>query len=511
MALGIDFGTTHTTVAVVEQGNYPVISFSDTEGNWIDNYPSALAVKGDEIKFGFEAVKIKEDPEWTFIRSIKSLLKNHQYTSFIQIHDYQYEINPLVEGFLKELKRMLIEESNYDFSDDQPLEVSIAVPALTNNIQRFLTAENFRQAGFSVINMINEPSAVTMEYTRSYYKKPDASRKKYLLVYDLGGGTFDASIAEIHDNNHRIFATEGNDHLGGDQFDEVLAGMIKEEFLKGHDLSYGDEIRLLENCRMAKESLNAQSKNIYLDWVDSKGESHHFKFAVNRYYERCQPLIDQTFDILDNLTGKIPSYEDFDQVTNVYLVGGMSNFPIINRVLKEKYGNSRVRKSKHCESAVAIGLATLMDKEVDYSLEESLTRYFGFWNEADSGKDLIFEPVFEKDQPLPNKEQEPVRHHRRYTPSHNLGIFRFQECSQLKEGKPEGLITVWNQIYFPFDPAIQETDLSSINVQRYDSPTDYQIEEIYTLDYKGDITVELINHQSGYTKQFNLSRMSTKK
>lgn len=507
MKLGIDFGTTHTIVAVTDQGNYPTVAFCTAEGDWIDYYPSLIAVRDNEYLYGFEAQSVFDDPDWVVIRSIKSLLKYVYQKPTILIRDKEYDIVSLLVRYLSQLKKDLLHHSNFEAENGQPLQVTIAVPAHSNNTQRFITTECFTRAGFEVVNMINEPSAATMEYTRSFYKKRSYINKKYLLVYDLGGGTFDASIAEIQDTYHKIIATEGIDTLGGDQFDEVLVGMIKEQIPADVILNYEDEIRLLDICKEKKEHLTPYSKIILLEWgYDGKAPAI-YRIRVSDYYQRCEPLIQKTVEVMSRLISRVFTSDQYEEFMAFYLVGGMSNFPKINRRLKEEYGNSRVRKSKHCESATAIGLAVTTDIDHEYVLKESLTRYFGLWREGDDGHSLVFDPIFHKDQSLPAKGEDPIAYHRCYSPTHNIGVFRFQECSSLENGKPAGLITVWNTIKFPFAPELQGEKLDQFEVCRYGTPSGFMVEEVYLLNHKGEFSVQLINHQSGYNQTFQLSRM----
>lgn len=510
MKLGIDFGTTHTIVSVTDQGNYPTVSFCTTEGDWMDYYPSLIAVREDQFLYGFEAQNVFDDPEWVVIRSIKSLLKHVSQKRTVRIREKEYDIVEMLTHFLVRLKSNLLNQSNLDLEKNEPLQVTIAVPAHSNNTQRFITTECFSQAGFEVINMINEPSAATMEYTHSFYKRRSNINKKYLLVYDLGGGTFDASIAEIQDKYHKIIATEGIDTLGGDQFDDVLAKMVKEELPSDTTLKCEDEMRLLDICKEKKEQLTPYSKIILLEWSYDGNPPEIYRIRVSDYYQRCEPLIEQTVDLMKQLISRVFDGDNYEDFMAFYLVGGMSNFPKINRRLKEQFGSSRVRKSKHCESATAIGLAVTTDMDHELVLKESLTRYFGLWREGDDGKSLVFDPIFHKDQSLPAKGEPPIVYHRQYSPTHNVGVFRFQECSALDQGKPAGLITVWNTIKFPFEPKLQNRNLNDFDVERYHMPVNYLVKEIYFLDHKGELSVQLINCQNGYSKNFPLSRMEGK-
>jgi molecular chaperone DnaK len=507
MKLGIDFGTTRTVVSVLDHGHYPNVSFCTTEGDWMDYYPSLIAVKDNEFLYGFEAQGVFDNAAWVTIRSIKSFLKHAFKHKTIELRDHSYVVTELITNFLKQFREDLINQSNLEFEDEK-ITVSIAVPAHSNNVQRFITAECFNNAGFEVLNMINEPSAATGEYIQSFYQKTKNITKKYLLVYDLGGGTFDASISEIHDKHHRIIATEGIEMLGGDQFDEVMAKMILDKQPENFQLDSVDEVRLNEICKLKKETITPYSKNILLEWAPQNDTPKIYKLSVKDYYLRCEPLVDETINILENLLDRVSVQDNINDFM-VYLVGGMANFPLINRKLKTIFGKNMVRKSKYVTFSVSMGLAAMMDHKYDYILKESLTRYFGLWREEAAGEELIFDPIFQKDQTLPAKGELPIVYNRQYAPSHNIGVFRFQECSRIQDGKPMGMVTVWKKIKFPFDPSLQGQDLSNIEVARWDHPANFSIKEIYFLNYRGEISVQLINNYNGINETFLLSRMES--
>ena len=508
MKLGIDFGTTHTIVSFVDQGNHPVINFSSPEGDWFDYFPSLIAVSHGQVRFGFDAYQVINDPAWTLIRSIKTLLKNIYQEDEIEVDGTRYKVIKLLIDYFAALKTALEQTSSLE-PEPGPMQVSIAVPANTNNTQRFITQEAITGGGFDLLNVFNEPSAATMEYTSNFFKQVSRSSKKYLLVYDLGGGTFDASIAELHDHYHQIVATEGIENLGGDQFDEVLAQMVLDSLQIKEPLNYREQSELLELCREKKESITPHTKTLLIEWAMAEEPVEVVRIDVKDYFSLMEPLVDQTIAVLNRLIEKVSNEEGLDEFTALYLVGGMSNFPLVARKIKQAYGQHKVKKSHHCQSSVAIGLATLEEPNGDEPvLKEALTRYFGLWREEKCGESFVFDPIFGKNTQLPAKNEPPIVLRRRYQPSHNVGVFRFQECSLLDQGQPSGLIAVWSQINFPFEKSLQEKDLTTIEVLRYPQALDYEVEEIYSLNHQGEISFKVMNHQNGYTQTFQLSKMS---
>src|SRR5437870_2496368 len=162
MQLGIDLGTTRTIVAVADRGNYPVVTFENAEGDFQEWYPSLVAIRGEERRYGFEAAALTEDRDWTIHRSFKRLLASASPNgSIFGVHAFT-----LVGEFLASLRTALETRSNARI--EEPLEVAIAVPANSNSNQRFITMEGFRLAGFRVVGVYDEPSAAGIEYAHRY-------------------------------------------------------------------------------------------------------------------------------------------------------------------------------------------------------------------------------------------------------------------------------------------------------------------------------------------------------
>src|SRR2546428_2027524 len=189
--------TTRTVVAAIDRGNYPVVSFQTMEGDTQDWYPSLITARGDECLFGLDAARRQDDPDWALLRSFKRQLATLGPTAQMTLGTGAVAPLELLTAFLAQLRRDLVERSNLRVTPHEALEAVIAVPANANSNQRFLTLEAFRRAGFQVRGLLNEPSAAGIEYAHHARRAGPSARRELVVVYDLGGGTFDASVISM--------------------------------------------------------------------------------------------------------------------------------------------------------------------------------------------------------------------------------------------------------------------------------------------------------------------------
>ena len=505
MLLGIDFGTTRTVVAVADRGNYPVISFHSEGGDAQEWYPSIIAAREGELAFGLDAAARQNDSEWTLLRSFKRRLARLGPESKIEVGGHSMTALDLLTRFLIQLRHDLSERSNLRIEPGENFEAMISVPANSNSNQRFITMEAFRRAGFFVRGMVNEPSAAGIEYAHHYSSRNPSSRREYMVVYDLGGGTFDSSVISIAEQRHEVVSSEGIAELGGDDFDNLLLDLALDE-AGISEIAEQARARLLEECREKKEGLHPNTRRIAIDLgrvIESAGE---VVVSTGEFYERCRPLVERTIEAMEASVEKLPSVGEMDwrSVAAIYLVGGSSDLPIIARLLRDRYGR-QVRKSPYPHAATAIGLAIAGDREAGYQLRERFTRHFGVWREVEHGRSITIDVLFEKDALLPEGGDARQSRSRRYRPAHNIGHFRYIECSRVDERhQPTGDITPWDEIYFPFDPSLGgESRLERVPVARADLG-EQLIEEVYSVDEHGIIEVEIINHTSQYRRSYKL-------
>jgi molecular chaperone DnaK (HSP70) len=355
--------------------------------------------------------------------------------------------------------------------------------------------------------VLNEPSAASIEF--GHRQQTTKARGETILVYDLGGGTFDASVVALDEKVHHVIASEGIATIGGDDFDQILADLALDaagiETAQRDALSAGAWFRLLDECRTKKETIHPNTRRLAIDLEVADPQWSTVTVPVTAFYDKARPLVEETLSAAEDLLAKVNS----SQLEALYITGGGSELPLIARVLRERFGR-RVRRSTYTRSATAIGLAIQADHPETDRLSERLARYFGVWREADFGSRIVFDPLFEKGASLPAAGEPPLTERRVYCPVHNVGHFRYLECSHRSEdGTPSGDVTFWDEIRFPYDPALQSVaDLNTVPVVHGRDYSGQQIEEVYECDPGGSMSVTIANQSAGYSRKFQLGHWS---
>ncbi|OBH34600.1 molecular chaperone Hsp70 [Mycobacterium sp. E342] len=506
MRVGIDFGTTHTVVAAVDRGNYPVVSFDG-----VDAWPSVVAANADgELRFGTEAAAVRHDPDWSVLRSFKRLLNEAGPQTEVSLAGRSHRLADLLTGFLAQLKSDLLRRSNASLAAGESIEAAISVPANASSAQRLLTLDAFVAAGFHVVALLNEPSAASLEYAHRY-RSTITAKREYVLIYDLGGGTFDASLLKMTGHANEVVISEGIQRLGGDDFDEAIVELVlARSQLSGVDAAARDLLR--EECAARKEAVGAQTRRFLVDLTGVDGTDRPpFSCPIDDVYAVCAPLVDKTMQLLDRvLRNPAAGGRDvtWSEVAGIYVVGGAGSFPLVSRMLRTTFGDKRVKRSPHPFAATAIGLAVFLDKESDFALSERFSRNFGVFREAEAGADVVFDPIVCKDVSLPADGHTPLVVKRTYRAAHNIGHFRFVECSRLVNGRPDGDVTPYDPVLFPFDPALRDRDdLGRQPVGRWRDGPD--VEERYVIAPSGAVEVTLTTQPAGFKRTFRLERRAS--
>lgn len=513
MEFGIDLGTTRTVVAAGDNGNHPVVAFTNEVGDMVDFIPTMSAVVENKLVHGHAAAQAADEGH-PYLLSWKRLLGQHGPNHRVQIGATTISLLELTTDFLRHLRQALREQSTFSPALDAAPRVVISVPANAHSSQRFTTLEAFRLAGFDVLAMVNEPSAAGIEYAHRHGRSLNSQRDR-VAVYDLGGGTFDAALVEVGGKQHKVLQSAGVQRLGGDDFDEVLLRLALEQHaLELEQLSSHDRFVLLQAARRAKESIRPNTRRVVLDCEGLSSQpslaGEALLVTVKSYYERLGPLLDRSLDALAQVLGasndapedSLKQHATQARVAGIYLVGGGSLLPVVARRLREGFGR-RVHRSPYPSAAVAIGLAIAAADRDNGRIDERLTRHVGVFRESEHGASVCFDPIFLAGTPMPQKEN-PLVIQRRYRACHNIGIFRFVECANVKNGQPEGDLSPHKTVLFPFAQSVREQQLEALPVERLAEPQKSWIEESYQIDSAGVIAVTIRDSSDGYAQRYTL-------
>jgi molecular chaperone DnaK (HSP70) len=479
MRFGIDFGTTHTVVALVDRGNYPIVSFEHR-----DVIQSIVSVDpSGALRFGHT------EPGWPTLRSFKRLLNDARPDTTVDLGGKTWVLKELLTRFLEHVREEIASHSNAGLRKGEEIEAAVSVPANASTAQRLMTMDAYRRAGFEVKAVLNEPSAAGFEYAHRFRETVTAKRE-YVLVYDLGGGTFDASLIHMEGRNNEVITSSGVSRLGGDDFDETIARLVLSR-------RAGEVTRtLLDDVRTQKESIGPNTRRFTVDVGDK-----HIVLPIEDVFESCSRLVEQTLLAMEPAMRDPRRGDDpvpWSELAGIYVVGGASSFPPVYRRLRERFGTHRVRRSPHPFGSCAIGLAIHLDEPAGYRLSERLSRHFGVFREERAGERISFDVLVPKDTALPAQVS------RRYRAAHNVGHYRFVECGRIESGRPEGNLAAWDEFLFPFDPSLRSADLSRVPVKRLGEGP--EVEEVYRCGADGTVEASLRVLDDGFERKVKLGR-----
>ena len=346
-AVGIDLGTTNSVVAVLEGGEPTVIA--NAEG--ARTTPSVVAfAKSGEVLVGEVA---KRQAVTNVDRTIRSV-KRHMGTDWnVKIDDKDFTPQQISAFVLQKLKR-----DAESYLGETVTDAVITVPAYFSDAQRQATKEAGEIAGLTVSRIVNEPTAAALAYGLD-----KGESDQTILVFDLGGGTFDVSLLEIGEGVVEVKATSGDNHLGGDDWDSKVVDWMVKKFQgnNGVDLSK-DKIalqRLNEAAEKAKIELSSSSETtIHLPYI-THGESGPLHFEEKLTRSEFQKL---TADLLDRTKAPFQSVlkdggVDVSKIDHVVLVGGSTRMPAVSDLVKQLLGGKEPNKGVNPDEVVAIGAA----------------------------------------------------------------------------------------------------------------------------------------------------------
>ena len=366
--IGIDLGTTNSCVSVME-GSEPVV-IPNAEGK--RTTPSVVAfVEDGEIKVGDPAKRQAVTNPTKTISSIKRFMGNKYSESSKEVKTVAYKVSkgdnntPRVDidGRLytpQELSAMVLQKMKKtaeDYLGQSVTSAVVTVPAYFNDSQRQATKEAGEIAGLKVERIINEPTAAALAYGMD-----KGGKDKKIAVYDLGGGTFDISILELGDGVFEVLATNGDTHLGGDDFDQVIIDLLAEEFKKSEQIDLREDPmalqRLKEAAEKAKIELSSSTQTeINLPYVTatSSGPKHIVTTLTRAKFEKLSDdLVKRSLEpVKKAMKDAGLSKSDIDEVI---LVGGSTRIPIIQKEVEKLFGK-KPSKGVNPDEVVAVGAA----------------------------------------------------------------------------------------------------------------------------------------------------------
>jgi len=344
--IGIDLGTTNSCVSVLEGGDSTVIP--NKEGNRTTPSIVAFAKNGERLVGETAKRQAITNPE----RTVASIKREMGHDFHVKIDDKEYTPQDISAMVLTKLK-----EDAEAYLGEKVTEAVITVPAYFTDSQRQATKDAGRIAGLEVKRIINEPTAAALSYGMD---KSDSHQK--IFVYDLGGGTFDVSILEIGDGVFEVLATNGNNHLGGDDFDQKVIDWMAEDFAKEHGVDLrADKMslqRLKEAAEKAKKELSTtMSTNINLPFITATaaGPLHlNMDLSRSKFNQMTEDLVQKTVDPMKKAMADAGlSQSDIDQVI---LVGGSTRIPAVQDAVKKIAGKDP-HQGINPDECVALGAA----------------------------------------------------------------------------------------------------------------------------------------------------------
>lgn len=345
--IGIDLGTTNSCVSVVEN-EAPVI-IPGTSGSMTTPSIVAFTKKGERLVGESARRQAVTNPERTI-----SSVKRHMGTEWsVRIDGTEYKAQTISAMVLMQLKK-----DAEDFLGEPVTEAVITVPAYFNNIQRQATKDTGRIAGLNVKRIINEPTSAALSYGLNH------GEPQKVMVYDLGGGTFDVSVIEIGEGVIEVLATAGDNHLGGDDFDERITQWLLRRFKDEHKVDLSRDFAAMQRIRDAAEQAKKElsisdSSHIMLPYLaEHRGEQLHMDLTLTRaqFEDLVRDLIDRTAEPVRsalNDAGIAPS-----ELGRVLLVGGSTRIPAVQEKVRMLTGKEP-SKNINPDECVAKGAAIL--------------------------------------------------------------------------------------------------------------------------------------------------------
>jgi molecular chaperone DnaK len=343
--IGIDLGTTNSCVSVMEGGEAKVIA--NAEGG--RTTPSVVAFKGDDVSVG-EVAKRQAITNPNTIISIKRHMGENDYR--VSVNDKKYTPQEISAMILKNLKK-----TAEDYLGAEVTQAVITVPAYFNDAQRQATKDAGKIAGLEVKRIINEPTAAALAYGIDKVDK-----EQTILVFDLGGGTFDVSILKLADGTFEVISTSGDNLLGGDDFDQKIIDYLVAEFKRDQAVDLSKDKMAIQRLKDAAEKAKKELSGVTTTQISlpfiTMGDAGPLHLELNLTRAKFNEI---TSDLIDRCEGPVrTALNDAKMGSNdihqVLLVGGSTRIPAVQELVK-KLLNKEPNKSVNPDEVVAMGAA----------------------------------------------------------------------------------------------------------------------------------------------------------
>jgi molecular chaperone DnaK len=343
--IGIDLGTTNSCVSVMEGGEAKVIA--NAEGG--RTTPSVVAFKGDDVSVG-EVAKRQAITNPNTIISIKRHMGENDYR--VSVNDKKYTPQEISAMILKNLKK-----TAEDYLGAEVTQAVITVPAYFNDAQRQATKDAGKIAGLEVKRIINEPTAAALAYGIDKVDK-----EQTILVFDLGGGTFDVSILKLADGTFEVISTSGDNLLGGDDFDQKIIDYLVAEFKRDQAVDLSKDKMAIQRLKDAAEKAKKELSGVTTTQISlpfiTMGDAGPLHLELNLTRAKFNEI---TSDLIDRCEGPVrTALKDAKMGSNdihqVLLVGGSTRIPAVQELVK-KLLNKEPNKSVNPDEVVAMGAA----------------------------------------------------------------------------------------------------------------------------------------------------------